>query len=476
MSYVAHRFSWPLLVLLLIACSGSNSPSAQQAHDEATAPQPSATASTTALDTPTATATATVTATATPNPQPRATAVVREGVQALAARFYTALDPDVLFIEAWQGATAALAHAGVTAPPPPEYPPDEAAAALLHDERFPELERLAAGVLTTQELITAALTEVTRRRADCHTSYIAADRARPLSAGLPVDGGVRVGIQLNESPLRITNVVPGSPASTAGLRRGQIVEAIDGRLATDLPAAEAVALISKQEGVPTRFAVRDTEGNRQEVAVAPARLPLVGFELLPGGAGIVRFDVFPEGTVLPTQLRAAFETLEQQGARAWILDLRYNAGGLIQTMVAATSLFTDGIPLFGERKRSGDSFTGPRGRPLETQRPMVVLVGPRSTSGAEFLAGALQVHGRATLVGEQTRGCIGMSTPVPLADGSRLTITVATGLLGPERRLLNGIGITPDIVVGRDEGGISGGPDLQLEAALRVLSIHLNGP
>jgi C-terminal processing protease CtpA/Prc len=98
----------------------------------------------------------------------------------------------------------------------------------------------------------------------------------------------------------------------------------------------------------------------------------------------------------------------------------------------------------------------------------VILVGRATSSSAEMFAGALRVHGRATLAGIQTRGCIGEARSTDLADGSQVFVTDRKVLIGPDDLQLNGIGLTPDIATPERLGGTADDP--ALSAAIRLLS------
>jgi C-terminal processing protease CtpA/Prc len=115
------------------------------------------------------------------------------------------------------------------------------------------------------------------------------------------------------------------------------------------------------------------------------------------------------------------------------------------------------------------------GAPLPFQRPLAILIGPGSSSGAELCAGALQALGRATLIGEQTPGWLGSLTRVPLADGWTFSLCGVEALLGPDLWRRNRVGLAPDIPITPTADDEVAGRDPQLDVAIQLLSERAAG-
>jgi carboxyl-terminal processing protease len=277
------------------------------------------------------------------------------------------------------------------------------------------------------------------------------------------------------APVQITRVLAGSPAQTAGLRRGQEIVAINGRPLDGLIGADVPRLLDRRQGVANRFVVRHPSGRIEEIMVAPAafRIPPMESRVLPGGIGLLRFYSFNPGDEQLELMVQAIEAFERQGVRAWVLDLRDNGGGIERAMAAMAGLFVSQGRLSGVLTRGEPpSYRVAAGGGLPVQRPMAVLVGPNSASAAEILPGILQAHGRAIVVGEQTAGCIGARPiePVGLLDGSVIFVTTSEYTIGPNDLRLHRIGITPDIAVpAPTEIDEEMGRDAQLDAAVAAL-------
>jgi carboxyl-terminal processing protease len=163
-------------------------------------------------------------------------------------------------------------------------------------------------------------------------------------------------------------------------------------------------------------------------------------------------------------LRRDLQVLLGRGARAIILDLRGNGGGLAEEAVATASLFLSEGVVAHVRSAAGEEELSVEGDPLTRQLPLAVLVDGGTASAAELVAGALQDRGRATVVGTQTFGK-GSVLSVERVGGSGAAIQFTTAFfLTPEGHRIEGRGILPDVPV------LPGGPsDAQLDRAVRVV-------
>lgn len=416
---------------------------------------------------------------------PHPTTLVESAVEALVEQFYEPLDAATLFNDAWEGAAAALKAAGVAEVPlAPAYPVDQAAAAAVHAQRFPALEVLAEASIGREALAVSALRELGFRRRDGHTAFSLPVSARFVGPWMMGTLNLDFGFALSPFwPFSIASVAPGSPAQLAGLHRGLEVLAINGTSVERWHRMAAFGLLAWESGTPSTLRVRPPGGEASEVVLAPASAPLLRHGVAAGAVGLIRFDGFPTGeggARLVAQLRAALEDFECRGITRWVLDLRWNQGGDGDTTVAVMDLFVNRGRLWRRRARvevrEADGTLLPRvrdkeaaGTALPFQRPLAVLVGPGSSSGAEVYAGALQALDRAHVVGEPTAGWLGSLVRIPLATGWNFSVTFCEILLGPELWQLNRIGLTPDLPVVPTVDDELAGRDPQLDAAIRFL-------
>ncbi|MHC5821431.1 MAG: S41 family peptidase, partial [Nostoc sp.] len=172
-----------------------------------------------------------------------------------------------------------------------------------------------------------------------------------------------------------------------------------------------------------------------------------------------------------TELAHAISSLEKKGAAAYILDLRNNPGGLLQSGIEIARLWLDSGIIVYTVNRQGIQGSFEAFGPALTNDPLVILVNQGSASASEILAGALQDNGRAQLVGETTFGKGLIQSLFELSDGSGLAVTIAK-YETPEHRDINKLGIKPDKVISQpaiNREQIGTEADLQYQAAVELL-------
>lgn len=384
--------------------------------------------------------------------EPTPAVLVRGAARVMMLRFIDELSAAQVLTEAWTAALAALRQAGATnLPPLPTFPQDDDAAIALHMQRFPMLETAAAatGRLTPRQLAYAAINGMVEGRDDCHTYLLSPEqweRQKASSTGglQPPAFGISFAL---DTPVRLVAVQPGSPAKAAGLRRGQEILAINGTPTERLSVTDARALLRTTEGTPNTFTVRNPSGKVETITVAPARYstPIMESEII-DNIGVIRFYGFNNGNEQITRMRAILFEFESRGVEGWLIDLRNNPGGASNTRRALTSLFVEGGRIDGLIMRGQPPvYSDAVGNTLPFQRPLAFLVGPGSASAGEIMPAALQLRGRAIVVGEQSAGCIGTTSANGLADGSALYVTRGEYVLGPNDARLHRVGVTPNV-------------------------------
>ncbi|MBV8331252.1 MAG: hypothetical protein JO192_00790, partial [Candidatus Eremiobacteraeota bacterium] len=170
----------------------------------------------------------------------------------------------------------------------------------------------------------------------------------------------------------------------------------------------------------------------------------------------------------------ALDRLQQEGARALVLDLRDNGGGYLEAAVAVSSKFISSGPIVSVESRASNITTLEADDTAITPVPLAVLVNGYTASASEITSGAIQDSGVGTIVGTKTFGKGVVQTIYPLPDGSAIKITTAR-YLTPRNRDINHLGITPDLVVSENKHPQFGTPtkDDQLAQALQLLDQKL---
>jgi carboxyl-terminal processing protease len=290
-----------------------------------------------------------------------------------------------------------------------------------------------------------------------------------------------VGLQININPdsgkLEVIAPLAGSPAEAAGITAHDRILAIDDVDTDTLSLDEAAARMRGPKGTSVSLSIL-SDGQQQ---ARPITLIRDRISLSPVFASLDRSDrQNPVGYIRLSQFSAnasqevahAVKKLQTQGAKAYILDLRNNPGGLLQAGIDIARLWLPEGTIVYTVNRQGiqDSFTA-EGEAL-TDAPLVVLVNQGTASASEILAGALQDNGRAILVGEKTFGKGLIQSLFELSDGAGLAVTVAK-YETPSHKDIHKLGIVPDQVVAQSALSfpqVTSPEDIQYQTAMQVLN------
>jgi carboxyl-terminal processing protease len=307
---------------------------------------------------------------------------------------------------------------------------------------------------------------------DEHTSYMDPDEYRQANTELSGEyEGIGAWVDTGGEYLTIVAPMPESPAEKAGVKAGDVVVGVDGEDMTGIDPSLVVKRILGPKGTAVRLTLK-RKGTPDPIEVSVVResisVPSVESKMVENDVAYVRLLTFGETTT--QDLRAALTTLMAENPRGLILDLRGNGGGYLNTAVEVTSEFlSEGIVLterFGDGK---EEVYRARSGGLATEIPLVVLVDAGTASASEIVAGALQDHGRAILVGETTYGKGSVQDWVTLdGDGGAVRVTVARWYT-PNGRQINEAGLKPDVEVLISEEDIAAGRDPQLDQAVKSL-------
>ncbi|MFO7587532.1 MAG: S41 family peptidase [Gemmatimonadota bacterium] len=243
-------------------------------------------------------------------------------------------------------------------------------------------------------------------------------------------GGVGMRVLAEREGILVLDVIPGSPSDRLRVRRFDLIVEVDGQPVAGWDQEAAVGALRGPKGEPVEILIRRTgEPEPLRVAIVRDDVHLVAVDsfLLDGDVGYVRLTTFSQSS--RRELQAAISDLIAAGARSLILDVRSNQGGILREAVEIADLFLDpGRPVVVTRARDprdSESFTAP-GPDRYPGLPIVVLVNGMSASASEIVAGALQDHDRALILGTRTFGKGVMQSVFPLPGGSYLRLTTGT--------------------------------------------------
>lgn len=352
----------------------------------------------------------------------------------------------------------------------------------LFDQVVAHVSRYYVDSVATADLFDKALNGMLEELGDPNTLYLKPERLKRLNetttgnyTGLGVQTDVRDGWPT------VLSTLPGGPAERAGLRTGDRFVEVGGKSTRGLtgeetrsllrgPVGSTLDVVIERPGAPLPIPVRLTRGEIHRRAVRRSAL-------LDGGVGYIDVKVFSDSTQL--EVSHTIDSLSDLGMRSLILDLRGNLGGLLSQGIGVADLFLDRgktiVRIKGRVPEANATFKddAPQRWP---SLPLVVLVDEGSASASEIVAGALQDHDRALLVGRSTFGKGSAQSLYPTASGGALKLTVARwftpsgrsidrrldGDRGGDvaagrverfesdagRAIVGGGGITPDVVVG----------------------------
>ncbi len=317
---------------------------------------------------------------------------------------------------------------------------------------------------------------------DPFTRFLRPEQYRSLqvnTSGELTGVGLQIALDVKTGVLEVVAPIAGSPADKAGIRPRDRITKIDSTPTTDITLDEAAARMRGQIGSHVYLTIEREGEATTEIDLTRDRIALnpvvTQLRYSPQNVpiGYIRLTQFNANAT--TELAHAIESLEKQGADAYILDLRNNPGGLLQSGIEIARLWLDkGTVVYTVNRQGIQGSFEAYGSAL-TRDPLVVLVNQGTASASEILAGALQDNGRATLVGETTFGKGLIQSLFDLSDGAGIAVTVAK-YETPNHRDINKLGIAPDRLVKlepitREQIGTEA--DIQYQAAVELLTTNL---
>jgi carboxyl-terminal processing protease len=334
-------------------------------------------------------------------------------------------------------------------------------------------DRFVDQPLDDEELMRGAIQGMLNSLDDPYTAYM--DPFEFTQSNISLDGeyeGIGAWVDTDSEYLTIISPMPGSPAAEAGLEPGDEIIAIDGEDMTGIdgnlvirevlgPAGSTVTLTVRREGEPQPL---EFEVTRERIVI-----PSVESEMLEGDVAYIHLLQFGDRSA--GELRDTLEEMLAQDPVGLILDLRFNGGGFLNSAIEITSEFIpEGVILYEEYgDGSRDTHRALRGG-IATEVPMVVLINEGSASASEILAGAIQDYERGLLVGTTSFGKGSVQIVEELEDEQgAIRVTIARWLT-PDERLIDGVGLEPDIEVPLSDEDIEAENDPQLERAIDLLT------
>jgi carboxyl-terminal processing protease len=286
-------------------------------------------------------------------------------------------------------------------------------------------------------------------------------------------GGIGAYVSQAEDGRILLDPMPDLPAEKAGVQTGDaVIKVDDTEITAEMTVDDLVTLLRGDVGTIVRLTL-GREGQDEPIVVEIERQeipsPSVEWRMLEetDGVGLIRILLFSGRTA--TELEDALGDLADQGMTHLIVDLRGNGGGLFDAAIDTSSQFlSQGVVVYQIEKDGKEQAYQVTGGAKFEDPPLALLVDGGTASASEIMAGALQDHDRAVLVGEKTYGKGSVQQVFDLSDGSSVHIT-ASKWLTPDRRQIDGQGLEPDIEVPFTDEDRNQGRDPQLERAIEYL-------
>jgi len=350
---------------------------------------------------------------------------------------------------------------------------------MLKDPAFANLDYTYREILSdylygadSTALIHGAAKGMTASLGDPYSAYYAGDEGREYVQRYD-DHIVGIGVKIREEggDFVVTSAYKGAPAEQAGIRKGDVIVAVDGVSMKGKSMQELVSRTRGEEGTKVTITIR-REGLAEpfDVTLVREEIPVttVYAEMLEGGIGKVQITRFAEGT--GKEFGKAVDELLEQGMNGLLLDLRSNPGGLLSSTleVASRLIPKDKVILEVVYKDDKRRITYTSKQDKVWNKPITVLIDESSASSAEVLAAALRDSAGAKLVGKKSFGKGVVQTFRPLADGSVLKLTESEWIT-PGGSRINNVGVVPDVEVGLPD--YASLPALPTDEALKVGSL-----
>ncbi len=319
-----------------------------------------------------------------------------------------------------------------------------------------------------QELVYGAIKGAVSSIGDKYSLFLTPTEAKQFFEVINGEfAGIGAEIAQEDEMFVVVSALPSTPAQNAGLMPKDIILSVDGVDSGNYEFGELINKIRGEKGTQVTLKIMRAGFEKPKDFVITRdiiRLESLSSKMLDGDHGYIHLMQFSDDSV--EEFTQAVDDLLAKGAKDLVIDLRYNPGGYLDAAIDLTSLFVDKGPIVSEVQK-GDKTQNfaPTLSAKYKDLDIVVLVNSGSASASEIMAGAIQDHRRAKIVGSQTFGKGSVQEVQRLSDGSALKITTAQWRT-PSGKFINGKGITPDVPIDDDT---QSDKDEQLEAALKQL-------
>ena len=267
-------------------------------------------------------------------------------------------------------------------------------------------------------------------------------------------GGLGITIGLRDKTLTVIAPLEDTPAFRAGIKAGDKIIKIEDENTMGMTLSEAVDILRGKPGTKVNITIlRESRDKPFEVTITRAiiKIKSVKYKMIEDNIGYVRLIQFQNN--VSSELADALKDMDNQGAEAFIVDLRNNPGGFLSESIKVSSIFLKSkksVVYTKDRNGREQHYNSSIFSHKETDKPLVVLVNEGSASASEIFSGAIQDHERGVLVGKKTFGKASVQSIINLKDGSAIKLTTAR-YYTPDGRMIHETGLEPDFAVELEE-------------------------
>lgn len=331
---------------------------------------------------------------------------------------------------------------------------------------------VSSGTIGSQDMVWGAIEGLVGSLNDPYSVFFPPKEAKDFENQMRGDfSGVGMEIAVKKGILIVIAPLKNTPAEKAGIKAGDAILKIDDKMTNDMTADEAAQLIRGKNGTSVKLTILKKNQDRpSEITLVRTtiRIPVLDTGKKLGGIFVIKMYNFSADS--SGAFRFALREFVESGSNKLILDLRNNPGGYLESSIDIASWFLPAGKIVAKEKfRSGEeNVFKSKGYDIFKNLPMVILVNEGSASASEILAGALQEHGIATLVGEKTFGKGSVQELISITPETSLKLTIAHWLT-PNGKSISEQGLEPDIKAEMTEKDIEEDKDPQMEKAIEIL-------
>ena len=319
----------------------------------------------------------------------------------------------------------------------------------LFGEAFEKVQNNYVEEVEVKDLIESAI-EGMLSSLDPHSSYLNTDELNDLRVQTKGEfGGLGIEVTLENGFVKVISPIDDTPASKAGIIAGDVITHIDGEQVLGMTLSEAVSLMRGKVGSKIKLTIARNENENLEIEIVRAIIELKSVKSrLEGNVGYIRVSSFNQK--VDEEIKKSIKKFKDNNDKldGYILDLRNNPGGLLDQAVNVTDIFLSKGEIVSTRGRNESD--GSRYNAVKSDYinglPLVVLINQGSASASEIVAGALQDHKRAIIMGTKSFGKGSVQTIIPSGDNVAIKLTTAR-YYTPLGRSIQQTGINPDIIV-----------------------------